>query len=66
MKYIILYNNFKIKVNNYYDKNKGWVTEGRCFGEKWRDTKMGDAKNGQGAKKVGDQRSPLQFYNVTL
>lgn len=47
-------------------KNKGWVTEGRCFGEKWRDTKMGDVKNGRDTKKVGDQRSPLQFYNVTL
>lgn len=23
MKYITLYNNFKIKVNNFYDKNKG-------------------------------------------
>lgn len=45
---------------------KGWVPEGRCFREKWRDTKMGEAKNGRGAKKVGDQRSPLQFYNVTL
>lgn len=27
MKYITLYNNFKIKVNNFYDKNKGGVME---------------------------------------
>ena len=29
-------------------------------------TKMSEVKNGRDTKKVGDQRSPLQFYNVTL